>query len=335
MTVKLLTESNQIKRERWNHLLSVCSYASPFQSPEYYDLVCNRKDSDAKVFGLEDSEQLKILMVVSLMREPGLARFFSSRGIIFGGPLINGATAEELSYFLSESGNRLKGLSIYLETRNFFDYSFFKNSFLKSDWIYEPYLNIQHNLKGIGKEELLSSFKYNRRREIKQSILNGATYHLSEKKEEIFIVYQILKELYHENVKLPLPSFDFFNEFFKTDNLKVFVVMHNKKIIGGSFCPVLPGRGLYTYYYCGLRNYNKQIFPTHLAVLAALEYAIDNNIPIVDFMGAGKPGVAYGVRNYKLEFGGELVEHGRYIKVLNPFLYKLGKIGLKGLKVMR
>jgi hypothetical protein len=30
-----------------------------------------------------------------------------------------------------------------------------------------------------------------------------------------------------------------------------------------------------------------------------------------------------------MEYGGQLVEHGRYIKILNPLLYKIGKLGLK------
>ena len=274
-------------------------------------------------------------MVVSLMKETGPLGYFTRRGIVFGGPVIHDTTTEELYFFLTESINCLKGKAIYIETRNFFDYSYYKDSFIKSGWNYEPYLNVKLNLNGVSKENLPSLFKYNRRREIKQSILNGATYRLCSKKEEVFDVYQILRETYRINAKLPLPPFDFFFEFFKADVFKVFVVMHEEKIIGGSFCPVLPVKGLYTFYYCGQKDYHKRIFPTHLAVLAALEYAIENKIPLVDFMGAGKPDIEYGVRNYKLEFGGELVEQGRFLKVLNPFLYNLGKIGLAIKKTIR
>jgi serine/alanine adding enzyme len=335
MSLKFLSDSNQINRDNWSDLLDKGLFASPFQTPEYFDSLSKLKSFGAYVFALSDSVHIKVLMVVTVMKGSGFSGFFTCRGIIFGGPLINDVTEEELTYFFSESGNRLKGKAIYLETRNFFNYSFYKNSFFKSNWLYEPYLNIKLNLEGVTKEKIISLFKYNRRREIKQSILNGATYHLCTKDKEIIGVYQILEELYHDNVKLPLPSFEFFCEFFKTNFFKVFVVMHGVKIIGGSFCLVLPEKGLYTFYYCGLRNYNVRIFPTHLSILAALEYAVDNNIPKVDFMGAGKPGVEYGVRNYKLEFGGEIVEHGRYVKVLNPFLYKIGKIGLKILKIIR
>jgi lipid II:glycine glycyltransferase (peptidoglycan interpeptide bridge formation enzyme) len=111
--------------------------------------------------------------------------------------------------------------------------------------------------------------------------------------------------------------------------MRVFIVKHNEKLLGGAYCLVQPGRALYTYYYCGIRDYHRRIYPTHLAILAAMEYALDNNIPLIDFMGAGKPDEEYGVRRYKAEFGGQLVEHGRFIKILNPFLYHLGRIGVK------
>jgi lipid II:glycine glycyltransferase (peptidoglycan interpeptide bridge formation enzyme) len=142
-------------------------------------------------------------------------------------------------------------------------------------------------------------------------------------------LYEILKKNYKERVKLPLPPIDFFLKYFHTQAIKIFAVIHNEKIIGGAFCPVLENKKLFTFYYCGIREYHKKIFPTHLAILASLEYCIVHQIPHFNFMGAGKPEVDYGVRNYKLEFGGELVEYGRFLKINNHFLYNLGKLGLK------
>ncbi len=45
-------------------------------------------------------------------------------------------------------------------------------------------------------------------------------------------------------------------------------------------------------------------------------------------MGAGKSGTDYGVRDYKLQFGGHLVEYGRFIRIERPSLYRIGKMGL-------
>jgi len=110
--------------------------------------------------------------------------------------------------------------------------------------------------------------------------------------------------------------------------MKVFLVKHQGKIIGSSFCP-FDNNGIYTFYYCGFRDYHKRISPTHLSILAAMEFGLEKGIPKFDFMGAGKPGIPYGVRDFKKQFGGEEVEHGRFIEVLNPFLYKLGEFGIK------
>jgi hypothetical protein len=49
-------------------------------------------------------------------------------------------------------------------------------------------------------------------------------------------------------------------------------------------------------------------------------------------MGAGKPDIPYGVRDFKMEFGGELVEHGRFLCVRKPLLYWIGELGVKILK---
>jgi serine/alanine adding enzyme len=321
--------NDQVELNKWNYLLTDGFFASPFQTLDFYRFYNTVDGFRADVFAVEIEESYASLVVVTLQKEKGVRSFFSHRGIIYGGPLIRQGQDNHLEELFKYLNEFYKKKLIYLETRNFFDFTNYADSFLKSKWVYKAYLNIKLNLEGVRKEELLSLFKYNRRREIKQSILNGATYHLCTREEEVYGVYQILHKLYRENVKLPLPSFDFFLEFFRSKILKVFIVMHGEKVIGGSFCPVLGGKGLYTFYYCGHRDYHKQIFPTHLAILAALEFAIDNNIPLVDFMGAGKPDVDYGVRKYKLEFGGELIEQGRFLMVLNPFLYNLGKFGLK------
>jgi lipid II:glycine glycyltransferase (peptidoglycan interpeptide bridge formation enzyme) len=46
-----------------------------------------------------------------------------------------------------------------------------------------------------------------------------------------------------------------------------------------------------------------------------------------DFGGAGKPDVAYGVRDYKKKFGGQVVNYGRFEKIHRPFLYRTVKAG--------
>lgn len=327
---------DEIEQEQWYNLLKHSRFSSPFQTPSYFCTVKETNGFDATAFALSTGSELKALVVVTIMQEPGLKGYFSRRGIVFGGPvLLNTTTNNEISYFIKEIESHLSGEVIYFEIRNFFNYSVYDAVFKNAGLSYVPYLNFQLDLANLQKDNLLSLFKYNRRREVKQSIANGASYGVCDSETEIREIYGILSELYRTRVKLPLPSIEYFLNLKKNNILKCFVVRHNGLIIGGSFCPVFPGRNIYTYYYCGLKDYHSRIFPTHLAVLAAIEYAVNNRIAVFDFMGAGKPGINYGVRAYKSEFGGTMVEYGRYLKIKNPILYNLGKAGLKITSIFR
>ena len=64
-------------------------------------------------------------------------------------------------------------------------------------------------------------------------------------------------------------------------------------------------------------------------------YANNNGIEHFDFMGAGAPDKDYGVRDFKAKFGGELVEHGRFVYICKPWLYKLGAVAVSFLKRKR
>ena len=308
--------NKEVEIEKWQELLSNSSQSSPFQTPRYFNFFNEIDSFTASVHAVEQNGNYQALCVVTLQKEKGIKSFFSRRAIVYGGPLIKDNDYSSLVALLSSIYEYYKKKAIYIEIRNYFDYSMFLNSFISKKWIYEQYLNFKLELNVNCKDDILFFFKYNRRREIKISLTEGAEYGLCEKEEDVVGIYRILKDLYNQKVKLPLPTLNYFLELYRRSLIKVFYVKHNNLIIGGSFCPFMQNKAIYTYYYCGLREYHKKIFPTHLAVLAAMEFAIDNSIPMIDFMGAGKPGIDYGVRKYKSEFGGELVDYGRFIKVL-------------------
>ena len=224
---------------------------------------------------------------------------------------------------------------IYLEIRNNFDFNSYKDVFQFHKFLYQPHFNIQLDTFETSMEAILANMKYNRRREIKISYKEGAVVNEANDEKEIILLYEILKELYQSRVKLPIPNLDFFIALFKSKIGKVFIVKHDDKIIGGSFCFYYENDSIYTFYYAGLTNYNKKIFPTHIAIMGVIKFAIKNNLKFVDFMGAGTPGVDYGVREFKSKFGGDLKEYGRFIRINKPKLYNIGKLGLKILQKIK
>jgi lipid II:glycine glycyltransferase (peptidoglycan interpeptide bridge formation enzyme) len=150
--------------------------------------------------------------------------------------------------------------------------------------------------------------------------------------DKVRAFYTILKDLYRTKVKTPLWSWEFFERLYYIENAKYILVELDGKIVGGAACVCLPGKALYEWYACGLDNCRDDVRPTSVAILGEMQYAAENGYPLFDFMGAGKPDEPYGVRDFKAEFGGELVEHGRFLCIRKPLLYAIGKLGVKWLK---
>ena len=89
---------------------------------------------------------------------------------------------------------------------------------------------------------------------------------------------------------------------------------------------------VYEWFECGMNAEYKEQYPSVMATWAGMQFAHELGCARYDMMGAGVPGVSYGVRDFKSEFGGTMVEHGRFLCVCKPWLYKIGQFGVKVLK---
>ena len=228
--------------------------------------------------------------------------------------------------------NRLRNLCpIYIETRNFNDYSKWRGAFERAGFGYKKHLNFY--IDCTDKEAMWERLSEVRRRQVKKAISNGVEIKSEGISEaEIREWYQILKDLYAKKVKTPLFPLEFFLSFYRKDIGKYLLVKYRGKVIGGMICPIMDGRTIYEWYICGLDNEYREQYPSVMATWAAMEYANEHGLARFDVMGAGVPGVPYGVRDFKAEFGGELVEQGRFLCVCKPWLYRLGTFVVKLLK---
>ena len=323
-----IIKNEEISVEKWTKLLALSIYKSPFQSPQFYKFFNTVDGFSADVFAIEEDEEYKALLVITIQKEKGIKSYFSRRGIVYGGPLLLDSMPQVVKSLINEVTRFYTRKVIYLEIRNNFDFNSIYSIYKNSGWEYHKHHNVQLDVSSLNLEEILANMKYNRRREINISYKEGAFVSEAKNEREVVLLYENLKELYKERVNVPLPPKSYFISLYESSLGKVFIVKHDDNLIGGAFCLFSKKSGIYTLYYTGNRNYHKKIFPTHLAIMGVIKFALNNGLKMVDFMGAGKPGIDYGVRSFKLQFGGDLVEHGRYLKILNPFLYRVGKVGL-------
>ena len=325
--VHILTYS-EIDRQQWSTLVQTSETGTWFQSPEAYDFFASLPELMAPfVYGVERAEKLCAVCVGYVTKErSAIKQFFTRRAIIIGGVVVAANCAkEDIAILLSYIRKELHTKSIYIETRNFNDYSDWKEAFETAGFAYKPHLNFHV-------DPSINNLSDNRCRQVRkaQATVECLTSERV-KEEDIREWYKVLAELYRSKVKTPLWPIDFFLEAYRQGIAKFLLVKHAGRIIGGSMV-VADKRTVYEWFECGLNAEYKDQYPSVMATYAGIQLAQQTDCTRYDMMGAGEPGVPYGVRDFKAEFGGKLVEYGRFLCICKPMLYRIGKWGVKILK---
>ena len=361
--MKRILTYDEIDREEWSRLVASSATGTWFQAPEAYSFYESMSEifmpfvvavaCDPAGTQTEDKLTLRAICCGYVTKELSpFKQFFTRRAIIIGGPcLADDATDDEVTTLMTAVKNHSFTHSlihsfihapIYIETRNFNDYSRWKSAFAKAGFSYQPHLNFHVDCTDA--EAMWERLSENRKRQIKKvsaatplndaaKLSNDVPAELNDAVTEADIRewYEILANLYKTKVKTPLWPVEFFLEAYRQGVGKFMLVRHEGKIIGGSMV-VTDGKAVYEWFECGLNAEYKEQYPSMMATWAGMSYAAEHACARYDMMGAGVPGVPYGVRDFKSEFGGELVEHGRFLCVCKPLLYKLGVLGVKILK---
>ena len=339
----------EIDREEWNALVKASATGTWFQTPEAYEffasmpklfkpfvvgVICDPAGAQTKLRG--------VCIGYVTVEESAVKQWLTRRAIRSGGPcLADDCANEEVSLLLSTLRQQLStgaNAPIYIESRNFNDYSRWKDAFASAGFDYKAHLNFHVDCRD--KEAMWERMSENRRRQVRKAqatvecLTNEGISEL-----EVREWYEILRMLYRTKVKTPLWPVEFFLEAYRQGVGKFLLVKHEGKVIGGSMVVMservkeLGNEGtVYEWFECGLNADYKEQYPSVMATWAGMQYANGHGCARYDMMGAGVPGVPYGVRDFKSEFGGELVEHGRFLCVNNPVLYKMGVLAVKLLK---
>lgn len=326
--MKLLTLYSQIPADQWDSLVQDSPVSSWFQTREAYNFFDSLCFMNPFVVAVSEGDKLACLTVGYIQGDGGwLKRKLTRRAIIVGGPLLSDKTTEaQLSTMLSSLRNNLHKRSIYIETRNLNDYSPWKSSFEKNGFSYQPHLNF--HLDTTSMDVINKNLSRTRKRHIHVGLRDGASLSTASSVSDIDEFYRILHDLYQRKVKKPLPPPEFFHKLHQLASAKILVVKHDSQVIGGMAYVCLNNTVGYEWYVCGMDEAFKNLYPSELATYAGIQATADNGCSRFDFMGAGKPGVDYGVRDFKALFGGTLVEHGRFLYTCQPLVYNAGKLFL-------
>ncbi len=258
----------------------------------------------------------------------GTKGYFTKRAICWGGPLVSDNDPEVCSALLLRFDEVISRKAIYSQFRNLFDTTESMEQFRASGWQYEDHLDIIVDLT-LTEEELWTAVHSKRRNEIRRAEKEGTQFTVLESEDGLSDAYNILREVYNK-ARLPLARYEFFRSAYNQlspENLKVFLAVHNGKLIGTMFT-LLYGDTIYDWFAGGYpEHYDKH--PNDLIPWMVFLWGKRNGYRIFDFGGAGKPNVPYGVRDYKKKFGGAFASYGRFEKIHKPLLYRTAKAGFQ------
>ena len=196
-------------------------------------------------------------------------------------------------------------------------------------YVYEDHLNILVYLTK-SREELWSNLSKKRRNGIRRAEKREVIIREIKDKSLIPLFYDIIQETYG-NAKLPLADLSLFKSTFNIltpkNMAKFFLAKHEDKNIGAIV--VLTYNGTIYDWYAGASIDYLRLLPNDILPWHVMEWGSDNKHHTFDFGGAGNPNEEYGVRDFKKQFGGKLVNFGRYQKIHSPIKMKIAESGFK------
>jgi lipid II:glycine glycyltransferase (peptidoglycan interpeptide bridge formation enzyme) len=325
-----------ISRNNWSKFVLNHKSRNIFQTPEIYDVYKYTTNYEPIFLAHNKGNEIAGILLAVIQKEyNGILGALTSRAIVWGGPLVKDNDAIRLDEILKKYDAEIKNKAIYSQFRNLWKWSDEeKKVFLSNGYIYEDHLDIINKIEN--EKSIWANFKSSARNKIRKSINNNLIFREIKSKEEINEIYSILKSVYNR-AKLPLAEKNLFESAYKILNdknlIKFFVACKDDRIVG---CRIV-----FTYkkiiydWYAGAKSEFYKFNPNDFLPWKIMEWGSKNGYEKFDFGGAGKPNEPYGVRDFKLKFGGELVNFGRFQKIHKPLLMKVGKVGLEIFSFLR
>ncbi len=332
--LRIVREPKEIDLGELDSFVSGQSTGNFFQSPQYYSFYRSLKGYETLLLCAYDQNNQIVGSVVCIINRLiwGSKIDFLTRAIVMGGPVVRDSLEDKQTVadlLIRELIIAARKKSVYLEFRNLFDISSYRKAFENNNLAYHDHLNFLINSSD--RASVMANLNKSKQQQIRKSLAAGAEICVAKNIDEVAQFYRHLVRLYKTKVKKPLPKWEFFEQFFRQkENLGLYIVVKfENRVVGGMMCPVFANRIIYDWYVAGEDRVYKNIYPSVLVTWGAIEYAVNNNIPCYDFLGAGKPKHEYGVREFKAQFGGELKNFGRYARILSPSKYNFSQWLLK------
>jgi len=317
---------NETNALEWDNFLIEQQINNPFQSAAF--LLALRHNQFYQPFGkFFRNDQGKIVggyVGINSHETRGIVSSLTTRTIINGGPVVLGNQPDCLNEILADLAVCKDANGIYMELWHDQESRSLNLVYQKNGFCYHPHLNYLIDLS-VGKEELWQRIAKRKRRYIKG---NFDSVEISPVKDlpQLHFCYDLFAQTYRR-IHLPLLDFSVFKDIFKA-NLGIFLLAKKDGQPVAARVALHFNFSLYDWF-AGDNTDHRGLHANESLVWWLFEYGFINGYNVFNFGGAGKPGHPYGPREFKKDFGGNLVEYGRHRLILSPLRYQILDLGIK------
>jgi hypothetical protein len=346
MKTRLITELTEEELAHWASEFTVSEPVHFFQGPLFARLVVESRvyRHGLVVTEQEDGRWAGVLSFVLLHEHRHPLQVLTTRAVIYGGPVFSShipsdRQAEVTLALLTCLVRELKNRCLYIQFRNFYDTDKLSAVFRQQGFYFSDRLNLLKPLDD--RSRALASLSATRRRQLRLSASNGLMVRPAKGVEEVDRFYDLLRVLYREKVRKPLPSRELFRRFFALSEHsscgKILMAEYRGQLVGGILAPATPGGSIFEWYVCGLDAglAAQRVYPSVSLTWAAMELGMEMGCHTFDFMGMGLPGKPYGVREFKARFGGQWVNYGRWTRINHPMQYRLIELAYNVFRMLK
>ena len=324
--MKIVNDIKDIDKSAWNAFVEKHPQGTVFQTYEMYEVYQNTSNNQPIVVAaLENDKILGLMLAVLTWNGNAFAKMFTARSIIIGGPLIADNDEEVLRLLCDDYRKRLPRYVIYSEIRPIYCMDSISMILIK-----EGYKRVGHyNLTlDVSKEEqtIWMEMHKERQRNVKQAEKFGLEFREVKDDKTADEIVDVIRQTYKRK-HVPMSDFDLLLQAKRAlrEHIYFFAAYYGGKMVAGQIRLCYKDL-VYAWFAGSDEKYFKQR-PNDFLMWNVISWAHNNGYKFFDFGGGGEPGKPYGVRDYKLKYGCQMFDYGRFQLFHRPLMFKIGKFG--------
>ncbi len=260
-----------------------------------------------------------VLLATVITNGNSIAKHLTARSIITGGPIVANDNPGIARLLIEEYKRHLPYYVIYTEIRPIFDLDGISGVLQGNGYVRKGHFNILLRINR-SKKELWNGLHKERRRNIGQAQKAGLQFKVVRSVEERLKIVKLLEQTYHRK-HVPFAGSSLFEHLtdIMPENVHFFAAYYNGKMVAGQIR--LGYKKLLYAWYAGSDEDYFKLRPNDFLMWNVICWGQKNGYNIFDFGGGGEPDKPYGVRDYKLKYGCEMFDYGRYVLAHRPVSY--------------